>query len=84
MAVVLNDNGVVVDHSVITPGGFIPREKQDDVLDALTKLAEQNRADVVVMNTALGLQTVVIQRLLASQLHSHDVVLVFHSFVGYS
>ena len=70
MGVVLNENGVVVDHAVVAAGGFVPRERQEALVEAIAALAERNGADFVVLNTALGVQTAAIQRALAARLRS--------------
>ena len=70
MGVVLNENGVVVDHAVVAAGGFVPRERQEALVEAIAALAERNDADFVVLNTALGVQTAAIQRALAARLRS--------------
>ena len=72
VAAVLNENGVVVDHAVVAAGGFVPRERQKAMVEAVAKLAERNAADFVVLNTALGVQTAGIQRALAARLR-HEV-----------
>ena len=70
MGVVLNENGVVVDHAAVAAGGFVPRERQEALVEAIAALAERNGADFVVLNTALGVQTAAIQRALAARLRS--------------
>ena len=70
MGVVLNENGVVVDHAVVAAGGFVPRERQEALVEAIAALAERNAADFVVLNTALGVQTAAIQRALGARLRS--------------
>ena len=77
MIAVLNENGMVVDHAVLSRGDYIPREEQEEMVNRVIRLMEGNDVDAVVMNTALHSQTIILQRLLSSRLHAQSVGVLF-------
>ena len=50
VAVVLNENGVVADNTVIGQGGHIPRLEEGTFIDNIQRIYERNNVDVVIMN----------------------------------
>lgn len=69
-AVVLNENGVVIDHAILGQGGPVSKADMEGFLDNVSKLFENNQVDVVVMNGALLGQTRQLQKNISERLAS--------------
>lgn len=62
-AVIVNENGVVVDQLILGKGGRINKNEMDGFLNNVDKIFTNNTSiDVIILNTALQNQTIELQK----------------------
>lgn len=69
IGVVVNENGVVVDHLILGRGGRINKNDMEGFLQNVGKIFSNNSSiDVIILNTALQNQTTVLQKQISEKI----------------